>query len=103
MIALYVNGNSGKYFESFGIEQVSKEIKKNIGNKNIITNILRIQTCGYFCIGFIVFQFKGESLADFTNFFSTHSDNTVPNYFLEIKYKDARNLLCVTPNKFICN
>ena len=26
--------------------------------------------CGYFCIGFINFMFKGNSLTDFTNLFS---------------------------------
>ena len=31
-------------FGSFGIEHVSKEIKKFIGNKNIILNIYRMQT-----------------------------------------------------------
>ena len=46
-----------------------------IGNKNIITNIFRIQAydsvmCGYFCIGFIYFLFNGNSLTYFTNLFS---------------------------------
>ena len=37
-IALYVNSNSnGIYFDSFGVEHAPKEIKKIIGNKNIIT------------------------------------------------------------------
>ena len=31
------------YFDSFGVEHIPKEIKKLIGNKNIITNICRIQ------------------------------------------------------------
>ena len=44
-IALYVNGNNRRgsydaiYFDSFGVEHIPKEIKKIIGNKNIITNI----------------------------------------------------------------
>ena len=42
-------------FDSFGVEHIPKEIKKVIRNKNIITNIYRIQaydsvTCGYFGI-----------------------------------------------------
>ena len=45
------------YFDSFGVEHIPKEIKKFIGNKNVITNIYRIEAynsimCGCFCIGF---------------------------------------------------
>ena len=72
-IALYVNDNNGRtsydaiYFDSFGVEHIPKEIKKSIGNKNIITNIYRIQAydtimCRYFCIGSIDFMLKGKSL-----------------------------------------
>ena len=32
-IALYVNGNNRKYFDSFGVEYITKEIEKFIGNK----------------------------------------------------------------------
>ena len=44
-----------------------KEIKKYRKNKNIITNINRIQAydsimCGYFCIKFIDFMLKGKGL-----------------------------------------
>ena len=42
-IALHVNNRSATYFDSFGVEHIPKEIKKFIGNKNIIANILRIQ------------------------------------------------------------
>ena len=54
-IALYVNNKSVKYFDSFGVEHVSKEIKKFINNKNIIANIFRIQVydsvmCRYFLL-----------------------------------------------------
>ena len=46
------------YFDSFGVENVPKETKNFINNKNIIANIFRIQgydsvMCGYFCIGVI--------------------------------------------------
>ena len=64
---------------------------KFIDNKNIITNIFRIQAydsimCGYFCTGFINFMFNGNSLTDFTNLFSPNdfrkNDDIVLNYFL---------------------
>ena len=74
-IAFYVNGNNIMYFYSFGIEHLPKEIKTFIGNKNILTNICRIQAynlimCGHFCIGYIRFMVKGKSLLDYTNQFS---------------------------------
>ena len=73
-VALYINNKTVTYFDSFGVEHIPKEIMKSIGNKNVITNIFRIQAydsimCGYFCIGFINFMFNGNSLTDFTNFF----------------------------------
>ena len=59
-------------FDSFGVEHIPKEIKRFIGNRNIITNIYRIQVydsimCGYFFIRFIDLMLKGKSLLDCTN------------------------------------
>ena len=42
-IALYVKNNDITYFDSFGVEHIPEEIMKFIGNKNIKTNIFRIQ------------------------------------------------------------
>ena len=74
-IAVDVNNNNVTYFDSFGVENIPKEFRKFIGNKNVITNIYRIQAydssmCGYFCIGFINFILKGKSLLYNTNLFS---------------------------------
>ena len=89
-IALYVNANKIAYFDSFGVELIPKEIKKYIGNKNIITSIYRIQAydsimCGYFCIGFIDFMLKGKSLLEYTNLFSPNdyekNDEIILKYF----------------------
>ena len=89
-IALYVNGNNIIYFGCFGAEHIPKEIKKFIGNQNIITNIYRTQgcdsiMCGYFCIGFIDFMLKGKSLLDYTNLFSPNecekNDKIILKYF----------------------
>ena len=83
-VALWVNINSVTYFDSFGIEHIPKEIKTFINrfsssasqNRNIKTNIFRIQAydsimCGYFCIAFIDFMLKGKSLTEYTNLFFT--------------------------------
>ena len=72
------------YFDSFGVEHTLKEIKAFIDrllssalhNKNIKTNIFRIQAydsimCGYFCIGFIDFMLAGKT--EFTNPFSPNN------------------------------
>ena len=89
-IALWKNNNT-TYFDSFGVEHIPREIKKFIGNKNIIANIFRIQAydsimCGYFCIGFINFMLKGKSLTDNTNTFSPNNfkknDDIILNYFM---------------------
>ena len=42
-VVLYVKNNDITYFDSFGVEYIPKEIIKFIGNKNIKTNIFRIQ------------------------------------------------------------
>ena len=41
-ISLYVNNNTVTYFDSFGIEHIPKEVKKFMGNRNIISNIYRV-------------------------------------------------------------
>ena len=82
---MYVNGNNVRYFYSFGVEQISKEIIKSIGNKNITANIDRIQTYKYICIGFTDVMFKGRSLSEYANFFSTNeyekNDKIILKYF----------------------
>ena len=72
-----MNANNIIYFDSFGVESIPKEIKKMIGNRNIITNIYRMQAynslmCGYFCTGFIDFMLKDKSLLDYANLFSSN-------------------------------
>ena len=89
-IALYVKNNDITYFDSFGVEHIPIEIKTFISNKNIKTNIFRIQAydsimCGYFCIGFINFMFEGKILTEYTNLFSQNdfikNDNIILSYF----------------------
>ena len=89
-IALFYNRNEIAYFDSFSVEHSPKEIKEFIGNKNIKTNIFRVQAnnsvmCGYFCIGFIDFMLAGKKLIDFTNLFSPYdfkkNDSIILTYF----------------------
>ena len=89
-ISLYVKNNVVTYFDSFGVEDIPKEIKIFIKNRNIKTNVFWIQAydsmCGYFCIAFIDFMFKGKTLTEYTNLFSPNdfqkNDDTVLSYFI---------------------
>ena len=79
---MYVQINDVSYFDSFGVEHIPKEIRTFIGNKNIKTNIFRIQAydsiiCGYFCIGLIDFMLAGKILTEFTNLFSPNNFRTM--------------------------
>ena len=70
---MYVRNNC-IYFDSFGVEYIPNEIKTFIGNKDIISNIFRLQPydlimCGYFCLAFIDFMLAGKTLLQFTNLF----------------------------------
>ena len=89
-IALFCNRNEIVYFNSFGVEHILEEINKFIGNKNIKSNIFRLQAnnsviCGYFCIGFINFMLAGKKLIDYTNLFSPNNfkknNNIILSYF----------------------
>ena len=75
---LYVQNNDFTCFDSFGVEHILKEIRTFIGNKNIKTNIFRIQTYdsimrGYFCIIFIDFMLVRKTLTEFKNIFSPNN------------------------------
>ena len=85
-----MQNNTVTYFDSFSVEHIPKEIKTFINNKNIKTNIFRMQTydsimCGYFCIGFIGFMLVGKKLTDYPNLFSPYdfqkNENTILSYF----------------------
>ena len=94
---LYVNVDNVTYFDNFGVEHTPKEVSKFIGNKNITTNIYRIQTydlimCEYFCIRFIDFMLKGKSLLEYKNLFSPNEikkewQNNIKTFSIESKYK----------------
>ena len=77
------------YFDRFRVEHIPKEIKKFIGNKNILKNNYTVQAYEsimrrYFCIGFVDFMLKGKSLLDDRNLFSPN--DYVKNDKLILKY-----------------
>ena len=98
---MYIHNDDVTYFDSSDVEHILKEIKVFINrplsfvlhpllrdalqNKNIKTNIFRMQAydsimCGYFCIGFIDFI-----LTKFTNLFSSNNfmkNDIILNYFM---------------------
>ena len=87
-----MQNNNVTYFDSFGVEHL---IKAFLNNKNIKTNIFRIQSydsvmCGYFCIGFIDFMFKGKTLTEHTNLFSPNNfeknDDIILKHFMNNAY-----------------
>ena len=90
-----MNNNNVTCIDSFGVEHVPKEIEEFVKNKNITANIFRIQAydsvmCGYFCIGFIDFMFKGKTLTEYKNLFSPNNfkknDDMISKYFMNNVY-----------------
>ena len=86
-----MHNNDVTYFDSFGVERIPREIKAFVKNKNIKTNIFRVQAndsviCGYFCIGFVDFMLKGKNLTELTNLFPQSNfrknDNIILKYFM---------------------
>ena len=87
---MHVKNNDVTYFHSFGVEHIPKEIKILVKNKNIKTNIFRIQAfdsimCGYFFIGFINFMIREKTLTEYKNLFFPDdfkkNDNVILKYF----------------------
>ena len=84
------NNNSVTYYDSFGVEHIPKEIKTFNNNKNIITNIFRIQAydsimCGYF-LSVVLILLARKTLNEYTHLFSPNNfkknDDTILNYFM---------------------
>ena len=86
---MYEINNHVTYFGSFRVEHISKEIEKFINGFIIKTNIYRMEAYNsvkseYFCIEFIDFMLKGESLKDFSSLFHQiiiKNDDIILSYF----------------------
>ena len=77
-----------------------KKIRQFIGNENVITNIYRIQaydsiTFRYFCVGFIDFILKGESLLEYTNLFCPNERKRNNEIILKYLQKNLNKLKSV--------
>ena len=90
---MWAHNHDVTYFQSFGVENISKQIKAFINRSlSIKTNIFRIEAydsimCGYFCIGFIDFMLAVKTLTKHTNIFSPNNvkknDDVILNYFMK--------------------
>ena len=90
--------NLGQY-ESIGVEHIPKEMKNFIGNKNIRTNIFRLEEYNstrsrYLCIGFVDFMLNGKILLEYANLFLPNEDENNPKVILNlfpINFKKVKN------------
>ena len=89
-VDLFYNRSEILYFDSFGVENVSEEIKDFIRHKNLKANFFRVQANNsimwrYFWIGFIEFMFAGKKLTNFKRMFSPRdfekNDDIILSYF----------------------
>ena len=68
-IALYVNAKNITYFDSFGVENIPKEIRNSLKIKILHQIFIKYKymMCGYFCIGLIDSMLKGKSFLEYGN------------------------------------
>ena len=94
-VSLLVKTNESVYFDSFGVEQIPKELDKFINSdttKRIKIKIFRIKAydsimCGYFCIEYINYMLKGKTL-HYTNLFSPNDLKKRTIELLKIIFKN---------------
>ena len=55
-MALYALNNNVTYFDSFGVEHISKEIKNFIDKSTVITNIFRIRAYDSVMYGYFFYS-----------------------------------------------
>ena len=75
-----MNLNNATYVENLGVEHVPKSIKKFAKNKNIITNIYKIQEyASVMCVNIINFILQVKSLLDYLNLFPPNESGNIFN------------------------
>ena len=72
-VSLFIDRNAAVYFDSFGIEYISREVLSKIKDKSISHNIFRIQDnkpvmFGLYCINFIEYMLAAKTLLDYSLF-----------------------------------
>ena len=65
-ISLFIDRNTGEYFDSFGIEYILQEVLTKIKDKSITLKIFRKQdddsvTCGIYCTALIEYIVSGKT------------------------------------------
>ena len=109
---LGVNNSNVKYFDSFGVQRISKGNWKFNRYKNIIANIYRIQVrlwldnVGIFLHKIYWFYIQKKILLDFQNLFSPNNfqqnDKAILNLF-GVNYNSSRKYISTAPKKFTGN
>ena len=75
-----MNLNNATYVENLRDEHVPKSIKKFAKNKNIITNIYKIQEyASVICVNIINFILQVKSLLDYLNLFPPNESENIFN------------------------
>ena len=74
--------------------------KIEIGNRNIIANVYRVQAynsirCRYFCIGSIGFELKVKSLLGYTNLFPPSNYERNDKTILKCFQQNLNKLKCI--------
>ena len=100
-----MNAEVVTYFDNFGFEHSPKEIRKFIGNKNVKSNIYRMQACdsimcAYFCIGFIGFMLKGKRLLEYANLLSPKEYKKNDKIILRCSQQNLNKMYCSFCKKY---
>ena len=78
-VLLFIDRNTGAYFDSFWIEYIPQKVLRKIKDKSITHNIFRRQDndsiiCAFYYNTFIEYLLSGKNLLDYNNLFSPNDD-----------------------------
>ena len=88
---MYVNAKNVIYFDSFGVEHISKKWETSLEIKILQQIFIEYShdsiMRGYFCIGFIDFLLKGKRLLEYANLFSPNEYNKNEKVILKVIFR----------------